>query len=163
MLNIDSMNLQKANKILFHSKYVELLKTIETKEETRIYCKHNMEHFLNVARIMMILNLENGNSYSSDVVYGTALLHDIGRAINDENHNKESVEIAKSILEECGYSTDEINLISNSISNHRKDNSSDLLSEFLYFADKKSRNCFDCKASKTCNWNNEKRTNKLII
>ena len=40
-----------------------------------------MGHFLDVARLMMILNVKEDLKISDDMIYATALLHDIGRHI----------------------------------------------------------------------------------
>ena len=68
------------------------------KEEERIFCIHDIEHCLDVARISYILALENDIKIDKDIVYGAALLHDIGRAISVENHEIESVKTASDIL-----------------------------------------------------------------
>ena len=71
------------------------------KEEDRIFCIHDIEHCLDVARISYILAFENGIKIDKEIVYGAALLHDIGRAISVENHEIESVKTAREILKKC--------------------------------------------------------------
>ena len=44
------------------------------KEEDRIFCIHDIEHCLDVARISYILAFENGIKIDKDIVYGAALL-----------------------------------------------------------------------------------------
>ncbi len=48
-------------------------------EEGRRFCHHDMGHFLDVARLAMIFNLQQGLSVSKEMIYAAALLHDIGR------------------------------------------------------------------------------------
>lgn len=64
--------------------------------------------------------MENDIKIDKDIVYGAALLHDIGRAISVENHEIESVKTARDILKECEYTENEINLICNAIESHRE-------------------------------------------
>ena len=128
------------------------------KEEERIFCIHDIEHCLDVARISYILALENDIKIDKDIVYGAALLHDIGRAISVENHEIESVRTARDILKKCEYTENEINLICNAIESHRE-KSSELkdLSDILAVADKISRQCYSCKAVDQCNWRDSKK------
>ena len=149
----------KVNEILDNEKYRENLKRLEELEEDREFCRHTMEHFLDVARIAYIEVLEKGLSYSKEVIYGIALLHDIGRVLEYESnipHHEASVIIAKDILDETSYSDIEIKSILTAIENHRGD-SADELSKIIYRSDKLSRNCFKCKAEKECYWSKSKK------
>ena len=62
------------------------------------------------------------------------------------------------ILPDCGFAKEEISLIKDFILHHRiKDTGADTpLYEMLYWADKKSRNCFACAAQAECNWDRQK-------
>lgn len=151
------------NKILNNPKYKDLLKRLEELEANRVFCKHNLEHFLDVARISYIYILENSLQYSKEIIYSIALLHDIGRVLEYEeniDHNKGSVIIANELLKETNFKDEEKELIIIAIENHRKE-SDDELSKVIYKADKLSRNCFNCKAIKECYWNENKK-NKTI-
>lgn len=132
-------------------------------EKNRIFCCHGIDHSLDVARIGYIITLENNLNISKDIIYTTALLHDIGRSIEGRDHNIHSVEIAHDILMECGYDTNSINMILSAIKNHRKntDNIKNL-SDVIKKADKLSRQCYNCAAYKECYWT-EERKNKNII
>ena len=48
-------------------------------ESGRIFCRHGIDHLLDVARIMWIKNLEEQLEFDREVIYATALLHDIGK------------------------------------------------------------------------------------
>lgn len=48
-------------------------------ESGRIFCRHGIDHLLDVARIMWIKNLEEDLEFDREVIYATALLHDIGK------------------------------------------------------------------------------------
>jgi uncharacterized protein len=157
------MNCDRINAILYNHKFISYLNKNEKCEKDRIFCHHDLSHFLDVARIAYIVNLENNLNYSKDTIYATALLHDIGRWKQYEEgipHHAASAELAVDILEECGYSKQEINEIVEAISHHRKvDEDKNSLSHIIYFSDKASRNCFNCKASKECTWSSEKKNN----
>lgn len=150
------------NKIIENHLFKKAMKYINQKEETRIFCRHGIEHCLDVARIAYILALENNINISKDIVYSTALLHDIGRAFDDAEHNKKGVDIAEKILIECDYSNEEISEIKSAILNHRRDVISlNNLSDIISKADKLSRQCYNCKAQTECYWTEERR-NKYI-
>lgn len=47
--------MNRVNKILQHLKYKEYVAKIEAYEKNRIFCRHDMSHFLNVCRLSQIL------------------------------------------------------------------------------------------------------------
>lgn len=155
--------MDRINRILRHPLYKECIKKNEMAEAERCFCHHDIEHFLAVARIAMLLNLEEGLNISKDMVYGAALLHDCGRYKQyRENipHDEASVAIARRILPECGYEEDEIEAIVTAISTHRSSSAKerkDALADILYRADKMSRNCAFCKEHEECNWPQERK------
>ena len=50
--------MDRVNDILANEKYKMHLAKIKAAEEDRLFCCHNMSHFLDVARIAMQLNLQ---------------------------------------------------------------------------------------------------------
>ena len=56
------------------------LEHIREDEKDRKFCRHGMEHLLDVARLMYIEALEAGEDAPRDLIYAAALLHDIGRS-----------------------------------------------------------------------------------
>ena len=141
--------------------YMTTQAAIDELEKDRLYCGHSLDHALSVARLMYIYVLEDSANIEKEIIYATALLHDLGRAAQyteGEPHEKASVRLAKVILSQCGFDEEEINIITDAISMHReKDTDKSSLGDYLYRADKKSRNCFACDAADTCNWPMEKR------
>lgn len=146
--------------------YLECLERIQAYEEDRQFCRHDLQHFLDVARIAYILLLETRqiNTVSGandvslrkfrDVVYASGLLHDIGRwreYETGEDHAAVSSELAVEILERTGFNQTEIKEITTGISEHRRiaENMS-LLGKNLYQADKLARQCGRCRAGKEC-------------
>lgn len=156
--------MNKINEIISNEKYRAFLWEIEELEKEREFCRHNLNHFLDVARIAYIMCLEKGMSYSKEVIYAIALLHDIGRGEEYKKnipHDEASVKIACEILEETSYTSEEKELILKGIDSHRNKYSEDEFFNIIYKSDKISRNCFNCKAEKKCYWNKEKKN--LII
>lgn len=152
------------NRIIKNTVFKANIKTIEENEKNRIFCKHGMEHLLDVARIAYILNLENDIKLPKYIIYSAALLHDIGRAAGGSDHNIKSEPIAKEILTDCGFSNEDIEAILKAVVNHRKHtdevkNLEDIISK----ADKLSRQCHSCNAQAQCYWAEERRNNKVIL
>ena len=148
---------------VFQDLYIKL----QNAEAGRIFCKHTLEHFLDVARLMYIFCLEDGESINKDVIYATALLHDLGRYDQmtcGTPHNVAGVEIAGNVLKECGFTDDEVLSIQKAIAGHREQHSAadDKLTFYLYRADKMSRNCFSCAARAECNWPDEKKNGYIV-
>ena len=116
---------------------------------------------------MYILALEEGSYLEQDIIYATALLHDIGRLWEYEKgipHEQASVEIAKEFLTKYGYKAEEIQIITKAIGTHRKEvMKENALADYLYQADKLSRNCFVCKAKDRCKWSEEKKNATLFL
>ncbi|WMJ80906.1 HD domain-containing protein [Clostridium sp. MB40-C1] len=160
------MNLERVNRILYHDKYKEYLNKILKYEEKREFCKHDMQHFLDAARITYILNLENNLGIDKEVIYALGLLHDIGRWREYEEgipHNVASCDLSDEILIDSGFTEKEREQIKSAILNHRNSNENKdelenkSLLEIFYRADKLSRSCFNCKNREKCNWTNEKK------
>ncbi|MBU3159779.1 HD domain-containing protein [Clostridium frigoris] len=155
----------KVNLIIKNNIFQYNLKRIKDLEENREYCKHDMQHFLDVARLMYIITLENNFNIPKYIIYTTALLHDIGRGEQYENgiaHNIASGLIGEKILHQCGYGEKEIDEILEAIGNHRNDTENfESLSNLLYKCDKLSRDCFHCEASDGCKWPLDKRNIKM--
>ena len=157
--------MDKIDGIIENNTFVKNLSNIEHLETHREFCKHDMQHLLDVARIMYIINLEKDLNIPKYMIYSTALLHDIGRGQEYEKgiaHETASMEIAKNILEQCKYDTKEINEILEAIGSHRNNTENlNSLGNILYMSDKLSRNCINCKAICGCKWPDEKKNFKI--
>lgn len=149
------MRLPKANAILQNSKYRHYLKRIARYEKDRLFCRHDLQHFLDVARIACIIAAEKNYSINPDVIYATALLHDIGRFAEYEyhiSHEEASLQLALDFIGD--FSETEQQLILSAIRHHRSE-ATDGFSGIFYQADKASRKCFDCSVQKECNWHQD--------
>ncbi|WP_291549713.1 HD domain-containing protein [Clostridium sp. HMP27] len=155
----------KINAILQNENYKIYLAKNEEKEQTREFCHHDLQHFLDVARIAHIINLEKSLNINKDIIYATALLHDIGRWMQYEKgipHDKASAELASDILSVCGFNQNEIKEILSAILMHRKISTDEKsLSYLICRSDKLSRACFNCKATLECNWSEEKKNHNI--
>lgn len=165
--------MERVEKIRNHPLYIENQQRIDKQEQNRIFCCHGMNHSLDVARIMYILVLEKKLAYERELIYATALLHDIGRGLQYEenvSHHDEGARLAENILMDCDFSKDEIAMIKGAIAGHHtgKSHSEESImhseisfTDLFYKADKLSRNCFDCRASEECYWTTEKRNPQI--
>lgn len=163
----EPQDLPRASRILSHPVFLRELNKLETYEKDRIYCRHNMTHLLDVARIGWIMILEQGLPVSKDVMYAAGLLHDIGKGIQYESgtpHNISSAELAGPILTDCGFTQAENDLICKAILCHRKPCSEpEPLVQILYAADKTSRACYACHACQDCDWSDKKKNLSLTL
>lgn len=149
--------MERIDKILKHDLFLYHLDANGTAEAQRRFCRHNMAHFLDVARIGEIMNLEQGLNIDREWIYAAALLHDMGKHIQYEDgtpHEKASAGIAPKILENCGFDGNETDVIVSAILSHRDASvmNEQNLKGILYRADKASRACFSCAAEAECNW-----------
>lgn len=157
--------MDRVNKILNNEKYKILLSKLNKLEEEREFCKHNIEHFLDLARIAYIKVLEENLNYNKEVIYAIALLHDIGRVDEYEkgiSHHEASAYIAKEILQSIDFSSEEKELIIECIEGHRKIGSGEL-PQIISKSDKLSRACFTCPAEKKCYWDKSKKNMGINI
>ena len=152
--------MDRVNQIWKHPLYQTELHKLQLLEADREFCIHTPEHFLDVARLAYIRALEENYSVSKELIYCTALLHDIGRARQYEDgtpHDEAGAVIAEQILKELGFSPEEIQAIVSAIRGHRAETNQTILGQLIYRADKKSRNCFSCKAEPECYWSSAKK------
>lgn len=152
----------RINRIWAHPLFQKNLLATERMEQDRIFCGHDRNHLLDVARIAYIESLETGAKIPKYLIYAAALLHDIGRCqqyTDGVPHHETSAQIAAQILPECGFTPEEIRQILDAILCHRDPDvrSEDGLPGLIYRADKQSRCCFACQAEEMCNWTQEKK------
>lgn len=155
--------MERFNCILNDEKYKYYLKRNKSFEKGRKFCKHNLKHFLDVARIAQLINLEENLRFEKEVIYTTAILHDIGKSVQYENgtpHEMASWEIAKGFLEEYKFNREEIEIIKQAILEHRE-RCGEEFSNLIYRADKLSRLCITCNAKDECKWSDEKKNLKI--
>ena len=174
--------MKRVNRILNHVLFRECLRQIEEAERERIYCGHDMGHFLDTARLAWIANLEKGLGLNKETVYAAALLHDIGRAKQyacGTPHDAASVELIRQIMPECGFSPGETEEVAAAVEGHSRSRRTAVLGtggqsrrtaaadarkylgNILREADHASRNCFDCDVRESCNWTDDRKNLEL--
>lgn len=154
--------MERIDKLLNHDLFQCHMRSNREAEAERRFCRHDMAHFLDVARIGEIINLEEDMGLAREWIYAAALLHDIGRHVQYEDgtpHELASAEIAPRILADCGFEDYETRVIINAIRSHRDAAvaAERSLGGVLYRADKASRACFACEVGDECNWKGEKK------
>ena len=167
----DNITQKRLSFIRHHPLYVSSLHRLEELEKTRIFCRHQTEHLLDVARIAYILNLEGGLGLSRDLIYTAALLHDIGKSRQYEEgipHETASAALAERILSDMpsdlAFTAEEQLQILTAIRGHRKPRSgAGPLESLLYKSDKMSRTCFACPAEPECNWDSAKKNTEIQL
>jgi len=158
--------MDRVNRILKNELYCAALKQLDTYEVNRRFCRHDMDHYLSVARIMLLRAAEEAIEIPKALVYATALLHDIGRISHYENgadHACASAALAKEILPTCGFSEDEVAHSVLAIESHNSVDAKDDLSHLLQYADKMSRNCFCCFAYRDCYWPETEKNQGVVL
>ena len=98
--------MDRVNRILHNPRYRECVEKNRKYEEERIFCRHDMSHFLDVARLSWIENLEKGLGIEKELIYAAALLHDCGRFRQYEDgtpHELAGAQLAEEILLDCGF------------------------------------------------------------
>ena len=134
-------------------------------EQDRVFCRHDMEHLISVARLMYLYCLEEGTEIPKDLLYATALLHDIGRyeeLTRGTPHEIAGARLAGEILDDCHFPAREIQRVQAAILSHRQAGIRDPLALYLYRGDKRSRLCFACPAAAACYWPDEKKNLQII-
>lgn len=151
--------------IFTHPLYHEMYERLQRYERDRAYCRHDMSHFLDVARLTYITSLEQNLGLRKEVIYAAALLHDMGRVRQYEDgthHDEAGVEFARQLfshLSDLTLTAAEQEDILEAIRGHRRqgEGSESVLSKVLRVNDKKSRRCFECPVRSRCKWPDEKK------
>ena len=163
--------MKRVNAIFRHPLYQAYYRRLEEAEHGRIFCRHQMTHLLDVARIAYIRSLEEGLGLDREVIYAAAVLHDIGKVLQYEEGipheitgEKIAAEILDSLTGENTFSETEKAMILTAIRGHRKlRDEPEVLERLLYESDKASRMCFACPAEPQCDWNEEKKNKEIRI
>ena len=114
--------MRRIDNILSDEGFCSELDKIGHYEADRIYCRHDLNHLLDVARIAYIHALEENSGLDKELIYAAALLHDIGRAAQYESgipHDRAGAAIAADILAVCGFNEEEAEVILYAVTGHR--------------------------------------------
>lgn len=158
--------MEYVRRLIQETDYLKQMEQLEELETKRIFCRHGLNHVLDVARIAWVQVLEEKLPYEKEDIYLTALLHDMGRILEYREgipHHEAGQKMAEVFLEQIGYPKEKGMQILTAIGEHRNKNKlNDDFINVINRADTISRNCFFCKASGECKWS-EERKNKTII
>lgn len=159
--------MKNTNLLLRDRDFLALVDQLTAQEADRIFCKHSLEHFIDVARICYIHCLEDQIPVAKDLIYVTALLHDLGRCqsqADGKDHHLRSQEIAQTFLAKMDFSSQEQTLILQAIGQHRHNQgpAKDPFIRAFQLADKEARLCFRCPAYELCHWD-EARKNQVLL
>lgn len=167
---MERIRMDRVNAILKHKTYRKYYDQIEKIEKDRIFCRHQMPHLLDVARIAYITNLERNLGYDREVIYAAAILHDIGKSFQYEERipheiagEKVASEILDTLPEGLAFSAEERRDPGCSPGTPEKKRRAEPIAALFYDSDKRSRTCFSCPAEKECNWKDEEKNKEIII
>lgn len=154
---------------VFQREYIRLVKL----ERDRVFCRHDLRHLMDTARIMWARNLELELGIDREVIYTTALLHDIGKAAQYEGageHEIVGAAIAAEILDDLparrAFTLEEREMMLTAIRGHRRlREGAEPLERLLFQADKASRTCFACPedARARCSWSDAKKNLSIAV
>ena len=163
-------------RLIQHPLYKEKYDALQVYEKERLYCRHDMRHFMRVAQIADQIARENRLSFSTEEITLAALLHDIGRTMQYQHkisHAEASASFAREILLSLGYDDKKTEEIRKAIRTHS--NRTDVkkrfarrgelqsLDELLSFADQFSRECFSCEVKDSCKWKTEEKIDRIYF
>lgn len=163
--------MKRVDAILKNALYQSQFNMIQEIEKERKFCNHTWEHVMDVARLMYIRVLEEGIDIPKEIIYATALMHDIGRLeqyTRNIPHEEAGARLCDIILPVCDFDEAEIAMIKEAVLSHRRTDEKEneveksKLAELLYWADKKSRCCFNCAAIDECKWSKDMLNMEII-
>ena len=158
----------RVDRILKDSWYKECLAHNASLEKERRFCRHDLQHMLDVARIAYMLLLEGlsgGEAAAAgegevkmisgkELVYAAGLLHDMARwkeYETGEDHAVAGSLMAGPVLDRAGYDAAEKEIIITAIREHRAGGrEASPLGQYLCQADDLSRPCHRCDARAQC-------------
>lgn len=127
--------MDRINALLADKEFIQYFHRMEQLEQNRIYCRHGLNHCLDVARIGYILLLEDGllssprcftpstdGLLTKELFYAAALTHDLGRVeeyTDGTPHDEAGVKIAKNLLMKHGFTEAETEMVCQAIAEHR--------------------------------------------
>ena len=109
-------------RLIQETDYLERMKELETLEQDRKFCRHGLQHVLDVARLAWIKVLEEQQPVEKEQLYLTALLHDMGRIAEYRQgipHHEAGIIMAINYLQQIGYPQEKCELIFEAIQEHR--------------------------------------------
>ncbi|MDA8337566.1 MAG: HD domain-containing protein [Peptococcaceae bacterium] len=150
--------MEEIKRILRDPEYLACLAENGRRERERIFCRHDLRHMLDVARLTYILLLESGQLVETfgvrgrELGYAAGLLHDVGRwrqYDGNGDHARAGADLAGPILARAGFAPAEAAMITRAVAEHRQ-GGTEVLGRALSRADDLSRECWQCRAREQC-------------
>ncbi len=142
------------DKILKDPRYVRYIGSNAEAEKDRIFCRHDLQHAFDVARVAYIMDLERDLRIKKEKIYIAAILHDIAKWKqygDGTDHALEGSVLAADILKDAGVGREDAEEIMDAIRTHRKkDLKRSSLGAILYESDKSCRLCCSCRSIDGC-------------
>ena len=160
--------LDRVDMILKDTWYGKCLERNAAWEKNRRFCRHDLQHMLDVARIAYMLILETGVAVEAaaasetkrvsvlgkEIIYAAGLLHDMARwqeYETGEDHAVAGARMAGPVLDRAGFDATEKEAITTAIWEHRTGGrTASPLGRYLCKADDFSRPCGRCAARFDC-------------
>ena len=171
--------MKRVDSILKDPVYVDYINHNMIAAKDDPFCKHDLAHSVDVARIAYILIPENQDldflsrmpafpkEAAKEVVYAAGLLHDIGKWKEYEegvDHAAYGARLARDLLTRAGFDENEIRIITRAIYEHRNiSRDMSFLGERLHRADNLSRACSQCVAREDCCKYQNKETGAFLL
>ncbi|MGI5921439.1 MAG: HD domain-containing protein [Syntrophomonadaceae bacterium] len=147
-----------------YNEYINRNVSAETQNK---FCRHDLPHHIDVARITYILVLEHndlnyfvkesnlgGKLAAKEVIYTAGLMHDIGKWQEYKigmDHALLGSRLVREILPRASFNANEIEQISRAVYEHRNiSRDMSFLGERLHRADNLSRVCSQCDLQDKC-------------
>ncbi len=173
--------MERIDMILKDSAYVDYINHNVVAAKDDPFCKHDLAHMVDVARIAYILVLEEyqdldyfirttgltGREAAKEVIYAAGLLHDIGKWKEYEtgiDHATYGARLARELLTRAYFDEKEIEIIARAIYEHRNiSRDISFLGERMHRADNLSRACSQCQQKDHCYKFRNKETGFFLL
>lgn len=160
-------SMSRLNWLYNEESYQKRLRAIKEYEKNRPFCKHDEQHSLAVARVTCIKCMEMGLSFSKELIYIAAFLHDICKIdqyLDGTPHERASEKYAAEVLAKGDFCQEEIDMVCSLISGHRFEwQTRSTMADLFFEADKESRECYCCPAVEECDWKPEFKNMEIRI
>lgn len=147
-----------------YNEYLE--RNVESETDIEV-CRHDLQHHIDVARILYILVLEHndlnyfmresgitGKLAAKEVIYAAGLLHDVAKWKEYKigvDHASQGSKLAREILPRAFFNPMETDIVCQAIYEHRNiSRDMSFLGERLHRADNLSRVCSHCTYAGKC-------------
>lgn len=157
----------RVDRLIRDPEYCQYIDENHCREVNRRYCRHDLQHMIDVARITYLLFLEAGDlnpfmeqcelvqlTTAREIIYAAGLLHDIGRWQEYDTHEDHAIigaRLAPALLHRAGFTDAEVEVICRAVKEHRRaGDGAGILGSHLSRADDLSRLCVRCLAREDC-------------